>query len=108
MECDTEQAREDCGIEIDESVTSMPRIRFSYYESCKVILGIACIALSLGWGKFVGKTVYLPFYPDALDVILGIVIGTFLIFDYVKRTRISSNPANIQSSNASTNKMTNQ
>ena len=85
----------------------MPRIRFSYYESCKVILGIACIALSLGWGKFVGKTVYLPFYPDALDVILGVVIGLFLIFDYAKRTRIL-NPAIIQPSTVSTQDMTNQ
>ena len=85
----------------------MPRIRFSYYESCKVILGIACIALSLGWGKFVGKTVYLPFNPDALDVILGVVIGLFLIFDYAKRTSIS-NPANNQPSTVSTQDMTNQ
>ncbi|MGI0092239.1 MAG: hypothetical protein ACREBS_11080 [Nitrososphaerales archaeon] len=68
------------------STAAVSKTRFNYYESCKMILGVACVALSLGWGKYIGKTVYLPFYPDSMDILLGVSIGLFLIFDYAKCT----------------------
>lgn len=79
----------------------MPRVRFSYYDSLKILLGVACVALSLGWGKFLGKTVFLPFYPDAIDVVLGIIVGSFLIFDYAKHTGFLASPRRVQSSSVS-------
>ncbi|MDG6994326.1 MAG: hypothetical protein JRN52_00265 [Nitrososphaerota archaeon] len=70
---------------------TISKIRFSYYESCKIILGVAAIALSLGWGKYVGKSIYLPFYPDSLDVLLGVCIGLFLLLDYARNAGLLSN-----------------
>ena len=80
----------------------MPKIQFNFYESFKIVLGVSCIALSLGWGKFVGTTVYLPFYPDAIDVLLGVIIGMFLIYDYVKRIEILAKTRKIQTPSIST------
>lgn len=51
----------------------------------KFVLGGASIALALGWSRYVGiGYVYLPAFPDYLDVILGVMIGLFLFFDYFR------------------------
>ncbi len=51
----------------------------------KFILGACSIALALGWGKYVATGyVYLPAFPDYIDVLLGVVIGLFLFADYFK------------------------
>ncbi len=62
--------------------------KFSYYESSKIILGVISISLALGWGKFLGKTVLLPFYPDYFDVMVGVAVGLFLLLDYAKNIGI--------------------
>jgi hypothetical protein len=43
------------------------------------LFGVISIALSLGWGKFVGKEVYFPL-SDYIDVALGCMVGGYLLF----------------------------
>jgi MFS superfamily sulfate permease-like transporter len=51
----------------------------------KFVLGASSIALALGWSRYVGvHDVYLPAFPDYLDVALGVGIGLFLFSDYFK------------------------
>ncbi len=51
----------------------------------KFVFGAVSIALALGWAKYVGAGyVYLPSFPDYLDVALGVLIGVFLFSDYFK------------------------
>lgn len=48
----------------------------------RILFGICSIALALGWGKFINAGyVYFPFFPDVFDVLLGITIGLFLIYE---------------------------
>lgn len=42
-------------------------------------MGVISIALALGWGKYVGKMVYLPTL-DYFDVALGTIVGVYLIW----------------------------
>ena len=52
----------------------------------RIVLGISSIALAFAWGKFINAgLVYFPFFPDILDVTLGVIIGLFLLYEGVKR-----------------------
>jgi hypothetical protein len=48
-------------------------------EYFSFLFGIVSIALSLGWGKFVGKEAYFPL-TDYVDVALGCMVGGYLLF----------------------------
>jgi hypothetical protein len=50
--------------------------RRSYFS---FLFGIVSIALSLGWGKFVGKEAYFPL-TDYVDVAIGCLVGAYLLF----------------------------
>jgi hypothetical protein len=67
------------------------QVRLGRYESLKMLLGVSSIALALGWGKYIGRTVHFPLFPNLLDVTLGVVIGLFLIFDFMKSSSILEN-----------------
>jgi hypothetical protein len=57
----------------------------SPWRVLKFILAASSIALALGWSRYVGVGyVYLPAFPDYLDVALGVGIGLFLFFDYFR------------------------
>jgi hypothetical protein len=61
------------------------------------LFGIISIALSLGWGKFVGKEVYFPL-TDYVDVALGCMVGGYLLFLFfsgLKNSRTTSEPVAI-------------
>ena len=54
----------------------------------RMLLGIGSIALALAWGKFINAGyVFFPFFPDILDVTLGIGIGLFLLYESIFRQR---------------------
>ena len=67
------------------SETPTSNVRVTLWSAMKILFGVFSIALALGWAKYVAVGyVYLPAIPDYLDVTLGIVIGAFLILDYLK------------------------
>ncbi|MHB8566290.1 MAG: hypothetical protein ACYC7D_00235 [Nitrososphaerales archaeon] len=47
-----------------------------------LLMGLISISLALGWGKFIGRVVYLPEF-DYLDVLLGIVVGVYLMWIWI-------------------------
>lgn len=51
-------------------------------------MGVISIALALGWGKYVGKVVYLPSL-DYFDVALGAMVGLYLIWIWIAEYRES-------------------
>jgi hypothetical protein len=54
----------------------------------KFVLAATSIALAFGWARYVGVGyVYLPAFPDYLDVTLGVAIGLYLFVDYFKDVR---------------------
>jgi MFS superfamily sulfate permease-like transporter len=55
------------------------------WKVLKFLFGAASIALALGWSRYVNVGyVFLPAFPDYLDVTLGVAIGLFLFFDYFR------------------------
>jgi hypothetical protein len=67
------------------SETISSNLRVTLWSAMKILFGVFSIALALGWAKYVAVGyVYLPAIPDYLDVTLGIVIGIFLLLDYIK------------------------
>jgi MFS superfamily sulfate permease-like transporter len=54
----------------------------------KFVLAATSIALALGWARYVAHGyVYLPAFPDYIDVTLGVCIGVFLFVDYFRELR---------------------
>ena len=52
----------------------------------RVVFGASSIALALAWGKFIDVGyVYFPFFPNVLDVSLGVIIGLFLLWEAIKK-----------------------
>ncbi len=81
--------------DMESSYSSSDKSRLTIFEKIganltpwrvlKFILGASSIALALGWSRYVGVGyVYLPSFPDYLDVALGVGIGLFLFSDYFR------------------------